>query len=44
MQSIFIYARLWIIVGMPLHERKIPYNRHNRLSRKFRVVEIEKET
>ncbi len=41
MQAIFISARLGKIVATPQHERKISYNRHNRLNRKFRVVEIE---
>jgi len=43
MQPIFNFCP-WIIVSTPQHKRKIPYNRHNRLNRKFKVVEIEKET
>ena len=44
MEFIFIPASPGIIVATPQHERKIPYNRHNRLNCKFRLVEIENGT
>lgn len=44
MESIFIPVSPGIIVATPQHEKKIPYNWHNRLNRKFRLVEIEKGT
>lgn len=44
MQSILIPAISGIIVDTPQRVKKIPYNRHKELYRKFRVAEIEKET
>jgi len=43
MQSIFIPARSWIIVGMLRYNRKILSNRNNSYRHKFRFVESKNE-
>jgi len=43
MQSIFISARPWVIVGMPRYNGKILSNRNNSYRHKFRFVESKNE-